>query len=128
MTDSRRYRIYRVDYRHALDLFWIAMSSKEPSRISLPVLPEIPKDAIVRDVGIDWEYREIRFVVEHESFDVVPHGEKIPQVRSFDFAWRTFEIRLPEPEIVPIKGPGTVVHNLQWRTGQDDVRPDVECG
>ncbi len=75
-SGERRIRVYRLPEDAVLDLFH-RQGSKWPDLIQIPVLG-LPPGAKVLRVVHEWDNLSFSFLVEHESFDSVPEGERPP--------------------------------------------------
>ena len=93
-TTEARYRIYAISEHRLLD-FWNSLIDPVVDERTwhahglqghlTPMLKAegIPKGAVVDSVHHDWMNRTLMFRVWHESFDIVPDGERPPVVADF---------------------------------------------
>lgn len=71
---ERRYKGILIDPRH---IIFVTMGPRKCEYLSL-MYEDIPQDAHVIDVTYEWSHRAFLLTLWHESFDIVPDGERIP--------------------------------------------------
>lgn len=75
-TKERRERLYLLDERTFL--YCLTAMAKWPEHVMLPVIQDLPDNAVVERIRFDFERRAFVAAVSHPTFDVVPPGALPP--------------------------------------------------
>src|SRR5690349_11064484 len=78
--DARRVKLFAFDVERIFRACLEAGRGVTPDHLSLPVLPEVPRDAELLSVYFCPQRNAFLFRVRHASFDVVPEGFELSVV------------------------------------------------
>lgn len=74
---SRRLKIVTLSENAVLYAF-LTNPLDESRMFSVPIIKDLPEDAVILGVHHEWQYKAFCFTVKSESFEEVPDGERIP--------------------------------------------------
>lgn len=96
MKEERRLRTFDLPQQELLS--WLNRGEQLPSHCIIPTdLKGIPEGAVVHSVYYFPERLSFEVLVSHESYNVVPHGERVPREgKEVSMVMECFEIVTPE--------------------------------